>query len=55
MKKAVTDIPKYDLKKFKTVHQKDGKTLASGYNHIDKSKMIDGFEIYSSDLSHHSI
>ncbi|MDR6193244.1 helix-turn-helix domain-containing protein [Siphonobacter sp. SORGH_AS_0500] len=49
MKKAVTDIPKYDLKKFKSVHREDDGLASFGYNHIEKAKTIEGFEIYSSE------
>jgi AraC family transcriptional regulator, transcriptional activator of pobA len=43
-------IPKYDLTKFKKVHRQDNTPSSPfGYNQIDPSKTIGGFEIYSSE------
>ncbi|MDP9081038.1 MAG: helix-turn-helix domain-containing protein [Bacteroidota bacterium] len=48
MKNHKTDIPVYDLQKFRHVHRK--KTTSDfGYNNLDKANHIDGFELYSSE------
>lgn len=49
MKNIITDIPKYDLKKFRKVHRQEKTTSSFGYNQIEPSKKIEGFEIYSSE------
>jgi hypothetical protein len=49
MKSKKPEIPSYKLDKFKPVHRHSGSTSLFGYNNIDKAKVIDGFEIYSSD------
>ncbi len=49
MKNTVKDIPEYDLKNFKTVHRENEKTSSFGYNHIEVSKIVNGFEMYSSE------
>lgn len=48
MKNKNADIPKYSLTKFRPVHRQENNTSAFGYNTIDKSKTIEGFELYSS-------
>lgn len=48
MKNHNTDIPVYDLDKFRHVHREDTPS-AFGYNNLDKSKHIEGFELYSSE------
>ncbi|NII84280.1 MULTISPECIES: helix-turn-helix domain-containing protein [unclassified Pedobacter] len=49
MKNFIKDIPKYDLKNFKTVHRENEKTSPFGYNLIQDSKIVRGFEMYSSE------
>lgn len=47
MKSKKTDIPTYDLSKFKHVHRE--KTNSDfGYSNLDISKHVEGFELYSS-------
>lgn len=48
-KKEVRNIPVYSLNKFNPVHRQSNVSTSFGYKNIEKEKMIDGFEIYSSD------
>jgi len=48
MKTKKTDIPKYSLEKFRPVHRQDKVASSFGYNQIEPSKIIEGFELYSS-------
>lgn len=48
MKNKNAGIPKYSLKKFRPVHRQANAAPEFGYNNIDKSKTIEGFELYSS-------
>src|SRR5439155_704144 len=41
--------PKYDLNKFRKVHRQENTKSSFGYNQIESSKTIRGFEIYSSE------
>ncbi len=43
------DIPHYSLKNFRQIHRQDDATSSFGYNKIDISKRVEGFEIYSSE------
>jgi AraC family transcriptional activator of pobA len=43
------DIPHYSLKNFRPIHRKDDAASSFGYNKIDISKRVEGFEIYSSE------
>ncbi|WP_343671196.1 helix-turn-helix domain-containing protein [Chitinophaga sp.] len=49
MKNGLTDIPKYNLKNFRHIHRQISSGSAFGHNVPDASKIIEGFEIYSSD------
>jgi AraC family transcriptional activator of pobA len=49
MKNGLTDIPKYGLKQFRKVHRQETATSSFGYNQIDPNKVIEGFEMYSSE------
>jgi len=49
MKTSKADIPKYDLEQFRAVHRmKENEALGFGYNSLDRSRFIPGFELYSS-------
>lgn len=43
-----TEIPTYILKEFRTIHRKEEDLSNFGYNNLDKTKVIDGFELFSS-------
>ena len=44
-----TQIPRYQLESFRPLHRENKKEIpAFGYNQIDESKFIPGFELYSS-------
>ncbi len=43
------DIPHYSLKNFRQIHRQDDATSSFGYNKIDISKRVEGFEVYSSE------
>jgi len=43
-----TDIPTYSLENFRSVHRLKQEGSSFGYNEMDRSKYIPGFEIYSS-------
>ena len=43
------DIPHYTLKNFRPIHRQDDVSSSFGYNKIDPSNRIEGFEIYSSE------
>ena len=49
MKNKKADIPRYSLDRFRPVHRQDGPATPFGYNQIGKVKIIEGFELYSSD------
>jgi AraC family transcriptional regulator, transcriptional activator of pobA len=49
MKNGLTDIPKYNLKNFRHIHRQNSSGSTFGHNVPDPSKIIEGFEIYSSD------
>jgi AraC-like DNA-binding protein len=49
MKNGITDIPNYNLKNFRQIHRQEDTTSSFGYNKIDISKKVEGFEIYSSE------
>ena len=48
MKTKKTEIPKYSLDKFRPVHRQEKVASSFGYNQIEPSKIIEGFELYSS-------
>jgi AraC family transcriptional regulator, transcriptional activator of pobA len=48
MKVRKAAIPVYDLDKFRHIHRVET-TSIFGYNNLDKSKRIEGFELYSSE------
>jgi len=48
MRNEKQHIPVYNLERFKHVHR-ETTTSVFGYNNLDKSKYIPGFELYSSD------
>lgn len=43
-----SDIPRYELGDFRHVHRAPGRSSDFGYNQLDRSKYINGFELYSS-------
>jgi len=49
MKNKSKDIPHYNLKNFRQVHRQDDAASSFGYNKIDRSKRVEGFEVYSSE------
>ncbi len=49
MKNINADIPKYSLSKFRPVHRQEDIAPEFGYNNIGKFKIIEGFELYSSE------
>ncbi|MEO7043861.1 MAG: helix-turn-helix domain-containing protein [Ferruginibacter sp.] len=49
MKNNKAGIPKYNLKKFRPIHRQEDNSSSFGYNQIEKFKIIEGFEIYSSE------
>ncbi|MFT4202806.1 MAG: helix-turn-helix domain-containing protein [Chitinophagaceae bacterium] len=49
MKNKPKDIPHYSLKNFRHIHRLDNTASSFGYNNIDISKKVDGFEMYSSE------
>ncbi|TDO20934.1 helix-turn-helix domain-containing protein [Pedobacter duraquae] len=49
MKNGFTDIPKYKLENFRHIHRQNNPGSDFGNNIPDDSKIIEGFEIYSSD------
>jgi AraC family transcriptional regulator, transcriptional activator of pobA len=42
-------IPTYTLDNFRSVHRLENDSSSFGYNAIDKSRIINGFELYSSE------
>lgn len=42
------DIPTYILKEFRKIHRSEENVSSFGYNNLDKTKVIDGFELFSS-------
>ncbi|MDT3401005.1 AraC family transcriptional regulator [Mucilaginibacter terrae] len=49
MKNGITDIPKYDLENFRPLHRHSISVPPFGHNIPDDSKIIEGFQLYSSD------
>lgn len=49
MKNKSEDIPHYSLKNFRPIHRKDDTDSSFGYNKIELSKRVEGFEVYSSE------
>jgi NAD(P)-dependent dehydrogenase (short-subunit alcohol dehydrogenase family) len=43
-----SDIPRYELGDFRHVHRAPGRSTDFGCNQLERSKFIDGFELYSS-------
>jgi AraC-like DNA-binding protein len=47
MRSQKADIPQYDLEQFRAVHRMRQGASEFGYNNLDKSRYISGFELYS--------
>lgn len=43
-----SDIPRYELGDFRHIHRAPGKSTDFGYNQLERSRFINGFELYSS-------
>jgi len=49
MKTSLKNIPHYNLKNFRRIHRQDEVATSFGYNKLDVSYRVDGFELYSSE------